>query len=161
MLPYKFIRNATILLYSCKWSEITIQQNKIRKKKKKNSHIFIIRDIDDVFEITLPFHASNRRFYNTISFFYNSMPYKAQVEQWITKAHTRKTYTYLCEYVDVCRLICAHGTSLQCPLIFELHCVYQNISLLLMSTYNLHSKFWRWNIKLHNKFSNVISTVSQ
>ena len=49
-------------------------QNKIRKKKKKNSHIFIIRDIDDVFEITLPFHASNWRFYNTISFFYNSMP---------------------------------------------------------------------------------------
>ena len=56
-------------------------QNKIQKKKKKNSHIFIIRDIDDVFEITLPFHASNWRFYNTISFFYNSMPLKAQVEQ--------------------------------------------------------------------------------
>ena len=64
-------------------SDQKLQYNKIKyeKKKKKRSHIFIIRDIDDVFEITLPFHASNRRSYNTISFFYNSMPLKAQVEQ--------------------------------------------------------------------------------
>ena len=161
-----FFRSLTNLLempqyYYTGVSDQKLQYNKIKYEKKKNSHIFIITDIDDVFEITLPFHASNRRSYNTISFFYNSMPLKAQVEQWITKAHTRKTYTYLCEYVDVGRLIRAHGTSIQCPLIFELHCVYKNISLLLISTYNLHSKFWRWNIKLHNKFSNVISTVSQ
>ena len=45
----------------------------------------------------------------------------------------RRTFACLCEYVDVRRLKRAHSTSVQCPLIFELHCVYRNISLSLMS----------------------------
>ena len=113
--------------------KIAIQQNKIHKKKQSFLHFYTITFID-VFIIILPISCYLVALLQNHLFFVQLNATQAQVEQWITKAYTRRKYAYLCEYVDICRLMRAHGTSIWCPVIFELHCVDQNISLLPMST---------------------------
>ena len=71
-------------------SDQKLQYNKKKKKKvkkKEQSYFYHKTDIFysitfmDVFIIPLPTSSSSQRFNSTISFFYNSMPLKAQVEK--------------------------------------------------------------------------------
>ena len=115
-------------------SDQKLEYNKIKYKKKyEQSYFYHKTDIFytiafiDVFIIILPISWQQPALLQYRLFFVQLNTTQSTGRAMNNKGTYEKDIRIFMEYVDVSRLIRAHGTSIQCHFNFDLHCVYQNI----------------------------------
>ena len=116
-------------------SDQKLQYNKIKYKKKKYEQSYFYHKTDifhtiafiDVFIIIFPISWQQPALLQYRLFFVQLNTTQSTGRAMNNKGTYEKDIRIFMEYVDVSRLIRAHGTSIQCHFNFELHFVYQNI----------------------------------